>query len=132
MGILNFLFGDNDAALEQRLSNLEMKEQTDMSTLNDAISKLAADVAANKTATDSLATELTTASANITNAINDLKAAINSQPDSAALLAQVTPLIATLEANTASVSASAASLQTLGTTAQSDDPGAPVSAPVNS
>lgn len=120
------------AALQQQVFILQQKEQQNMSTLNDAISKLAADIAANKTATDSLASQLTAASTNITHALNDLKAAINSQPDSAALLAQVTPLLATLEANTASVTASASSLQSLSNTASTADPGAPVTAPVNS
>lgn len=103
-----------------------------MSTLNDAINTLAADVAANKTAVEAEAANLATASASFTKALDDLKATINSQPNSAALLAQVTPLLATLEANTASITQSATALQTLSGTAQAADPGAPTSTPVNS
>lgn len=139
MGILNFFWGYNDselrqaiAALQQRLSILEIKEQTDMSTLNDAIAKLAADAAANKTATDAELATVTSAVTTITNTVNNLKAAVNSQPDSAALLAQITPMIQTLEDSTASLNQSTANLQQLTATAQADDPGAPVSAPVNS
>ena len=80
MSIFEFLFGCRIKALEQRILELEKKEQQDMSTTNDAFAKLSADVAAETAAVSALSTQLTTATTNINNALSDLKAQINSQP----------------------------------------------------
>lgn len=128
MSLLDFLFGGRITAIETRLSILENKEKTDMSTSNDAFAKLSADVTAETTAVSGLSTQLTTATTNINNALNDLKAQINSQPGMPDISAQ----LAAIEQNTATITAAADSLTSLSATAQSDDPGAPASTPVNS
>lgn len=139
MGILNLLFGDDDselrqaiAILQQRLSALEIKEQNDMSTVNDVVAQLAAVVAANKTAQDAELETVTSAVTTISKGVNDLQVIINSQPNTdAALIAQITPLIQTIQDSTASATQATTNLKTLASTVQAADPGAPVSAPVN-
>lgn len=130
--ILDLLFGSAFSDLVNRVTNLENKEQSDMSTLTDAISQLNTAFTANKAATDQEFSTLTSSIATINTSLTDLKAAINSQPDETALVAQITPLITALQLATEQANQSTANIQALATTAQSADPGAPTSAPVNS
>lgn len=126
--ILDLLFGSAFDDLVNRVANLENKVQENMSTTTDALAKLSSDIAAQTAAVSGLSTQLTTATTNINNALSDLKAAINSQPNMPDISAQ----LAAIEQNTATITQAADSLTTLSTTAQTDDPGAPTQAPVNS
>lgn len=88
-----------------------------LSDLESAVSKLTADSAATKTQVQAVADSTS-------QAIADLKAAINAQPD-------YDSLVSAVQAATTSLEASNAQLTTIASDATAADPGAPAAAPVN-